>query len=81
MPLNKLHGAKNKERVVVKMVRWEKEDKKPIGEVKSMINATDANDGAMKELLAENGFPLGFEEAVLKETAKLSDKLDEKEIT
>jgi ribonuclease R len=80
IPLNKLQGANNKERVLVKLTRWDKEDKKPVGEVISLMSATDENDAAMKELLAENGFPLTFDEIVLKETAKISDTLNEDEI-
>ena len=80
IPLPKLNGAKNKERVVVRIIRWNKDDKKPVGEVVGSINAVNANDAAMKELLIENGFPLAFEEDVLKETAKLPVVLDKKEI-
>ncbi|MBS1642153.1 MAG: ribonuclease R [Bacteroidetes bacterium] len=80
IPLNKLNGAKNKEKVLAKMVRWEKGDKKPIGEVVKIMKAEDENDAAMNEILVENGFPLLFEKDVLKETATLSEKLDETEI-
>ncbi len=80
IPLNKLNGAKNKERVVVRLVKWEKGDKKPTGEIISVMKSGDENDAAMKSLLAENGFPLSFSKEVLDETAALPSKMDREEI-
>ena len=37
IPLDKINGAKNKEHVAVRLVRWDKDDKKPIGEVISVL--------------------------------------------
>lgn len=75
-----LNGAQDKERVVVRLLKWDKDEKKPEGEVVSVIKAKDVNDMAMKEILAENGFPLSFSKEVLNETAQLSDELNEEEI-
>lgn len=80
IPMQRLNGAKNKDRVIVKIVQWNKEDKKPIGEIVSVLNATDENDMAMKELLAENGFPLSFSKEVLDETAKMNEVIPLSEI-
>jgi len=80
IPLNKLNGAKHKEKVLAKMVRWEKGDKKPIGEVVKIMKAEDENDAAMNEILVESGFPLIFEKEVLNETALLSETFDAEEI-
>src|SRR4051794_12641956 len=52
IPLDKINGAKNKERVAARLVRWDKDDKKPIGEVITVLNNEDVNDMAMKEILA-----------------------------
>jgi len=80
IPLNKIMGAKNKDKVAVRLVEWESGNKKPVGEVISIMNPEDENDGAMKEILAEAGFPLAFEEAVLKEAARLPVVLNKEEI-
>lgn len=80
IPLNKLHGAKNKEKVVAKITKWSKENKNPEGEVVSVLNAENENDAAMKNLLVEANFPLQFERDVLDETEELSEALSEKEI-
>ncbi|MDE3143376.1 MAG: ribonuclease R, partial [Bacteroidota bacterium] len=80
IPLNKLKGAKNKERVVARLVQWEKGDKKPVGEVISIMKPEDENDAAMKGLLAEAGFPLSFDAAVLQQASQLPIVLDKAEI-
>ena len=80
IPLTSLNGAKNKDRVVARLVKWEKEDKKPVGEVVSVMQPEDENDAAMKELLAQAGFPLFFPEDVLEEAKRLPDVLDTEEI-
>ena len=80
IPTEKLNGAKDKDRVVVKMVRWEKDDKRPVGEVLDVMDQEDENDAAMKELLAENGFPLFFPPEVMEETARLPEVLAKDEI-
>jgi ribonuclease R len=80
IPLNKTKNANNKDKVLVKMVRWEKEDKKPVGEVVNILKAEDENDIAMKEILTESGFPLSFAEDVMEDAAKLPVELNEDEI-
>lgn len=80
IPLDKINGAKHKEKVIARLVKWEKGDKKPIGEIMSVLTAADENDAAMKEILAEAGFPLSFPEDVMKEANQLSDDFPEDEI-
>jgi ribonuclease R len=80
VPLDKLKNAKDKDKVVVRLVRWEKDDKKPVGEVVKLMSQEDANDAAMQELLAEKGFPLEFPDDVMEEAARLPEVLSEAEI-
>lgn len=80
IPLNDLNGAKNKDRVVARLVKWDKDDKKPVGMVVSVMLPEDENDAAMKELLAQAGFPLFFPEDVIEESERLPDALDPEEI-
>lgn len=80
IPLDKINGAKHKEKVIARLVKWEKGDKKPIGEIMSVLTAADENDAAMKEILAEAGFPLSFPEEVMKEANQLNDDFPEAEI-
>jgi ribonuclease R len=78
--LKSLNGAKDKDRVIVKLTSWEKGNKSPIGEVLQVLSAEDENDLAMKELLLENGFPLSFEDDVMEEALRLPDAISKTEI-
>jgi ribonuclease R len=61
IPQTAFNGAQDNDRVVVRIKEWEKDTKKrPVGEVVNVLDAEDTNDVAMKEILLENGFPLGF---------------------
>jgi ribonuclease R len=80
VPLDKINGAKNKEHVAVRLVRWNKDDKKPIGEVISILENENDKDTAMKEILSESGFPLSFSEEAIKESEKLNEYVNEIEI-
>lgn len=79
VPWEKLNGVKDGQRVVVRLVKWDKTDRKPEGEVVSILQASDLNDMAMKELLLEAGFPLSFEKEVMEETSRLSDVITREE--
>jgi len=80
IPLDSLKGARNKQRVAVRLVKWEKDDKKPVGEVISILEAEEENDIAMKEIIAENGFPLSFPDDVMEEAARIPDTISSEEI-
>lgn len=80
IPLISVNGAKHKDRVVARLVKWEKTDKKPVGEIVKILLPEDANDAAMQELLAQAGFPLTFPEDVEEAAARLPEVLDSAEI-
>lgn len=82
IPQAAFNGAEDKDRVVVRIKEWEMDTKKrPVGEVVDILNAEDANDIAMKEILLENGFPIGFPDDVLEETARIPDVIPAEEIS
>ncbi|HNJ58054.1 MAG TPA: ribonuclease R [Chitinophagaceae bacterium] len=80
IPKDKIKTATNNEKVIVRLVKWEKGDKKPVGEVMSILTSADENDAAMKEIIAAAGFALSFTDEVITETAQLHETLSEKEI-
>jgi ribonuclease R len=71
----KLNGAKDGDRVVAKFLQWDKNDKKPEGEIVAVMTAENESDMAMKELLVHAGFPLSFDADVLKAAAALSPNI------
>lgn len=81
IPSSNFNGANNDDRVVVRIKEWDKDsDKRPVGEVVTVLNAEDANDIAMKEILLENGFPIGFSDEVMEEAQRIPDIISESEI-
>jgi ribonuclease R len=79
VPLASLNGAKDNDRVIVKITEWEK-NRKPQGEVVQVMDSADENDRAMKELLLESGFPVFFPQAVQDESDQLKDHIPEGEL-
>mgnify|MGYP001034622842 CR=1 FL=1 len=77
---DKLNGAKDNERVIVKFISWEKNNKKPIGEVVAILKSEDENDMAMKEILIDAGFALEFDKEVLAEVKKLQAHITREEL-
>ena len=79
VPLENLNNATENDRVIVKIIEWEK-NKKPLGQVVQILNPADEGDFAMKEILMENGFPLFFPDNVIEEGARLPDIIPQAEI-
>jgi ribonuclease R len=80
IPLPHINNAKDKDRVVVRITAWEKDGKRPVGEVVSILDAENANDAAMKEILLENGFPLEFPDDALEVAARIPDTISKNDI-
>jgi ribonuclease R len=79
IPLTKINNAKDRDRVVARLVKWEKGGKRPVGEVVNILDVENSNDAAMKEILLENGFPLQFPDDALEVAARIPDTISESE--
>lgn len=79
IPEADLNGAKDNDRVIVRITEWEKQ-KKPVGKVMQVMEAGNEGDMAMKEILMEGGFPLFFPENVFEEAARIPDTISQEEI-
>jgi ribonuclease R len=80
IPEENLNGANDKDRVVVKIIEWEKGGKRPLGQVVNVLDAENSNDVAMKEILLDNGFPLEFSDEALEVAARIPDAIPASEI-
>jgi ribonuclease R len=80
IPLENLHDATENDRVIVRIIQWEK-NKKPVGEVVQILDPGNEADYAMKEILMENGFPLVFPENVMEEGLRIPDAISAQEIS
>ena len=78
IPGDKINGAKNNDRVVVRITEWNKRN--PEGEVVTILNASDENDLAMKEILVDAGFELEFDDDALEEAARIPDTIASSDI-
>lgn len=76
----KLNGAKDGDRVVAKFIKWDRTDKKPEGEIISVMQAENEGDMAMKEILINAGFPLAFDAEVIKAVEALQPKVTREEL-
>ncbi|ATL48531.1 ribonuclease R [Chitinophaga caeni] len=80
IPANSLKDAKDGDKALVKIVAWGEKSKKPVGEIIEILDASNASDLAMKEILVESGFPLSFPDEVLEETAQIPEGLPKGEV-
>jgi ribonuclease R len=81
VPLDQLKGAKNGEKVVVKVVQWHgPRDKNPIGVVETVLGEPGSSDIAMQSILINAGFNLTFPEKVISESEQLSADIGPEEL-
>lgn len=77
---NKINGAKNGEKVVVKLLDWTDETASPFGEVVSVLGQPGDNEVEMHAILVEFGLPFEFPEEVLRAADEIDVTISEKEI-
>ncbi|WP_206156073.1 ribonuclease R [Chitinophaga fulva] len=80
IPANSLNNGKSGDKAVVKVVAWGEKTRKPVGEVIEVLDASDTNDLAMKEILIEAGFPLNFPTEVMTELAEIKEEITDTEV-
>jgi ribonuclease R len=75
-----LNGAKHGDKVIARFIKWTKGDRRPEGEIISVLSEEDNADAAMKEILLEHGCPLHFSDEALEIAARLPDIIAKEEI-
>jgi len=80
IPPDKVNGAKEKDKVVVRMLDWNEHQKSPTAEVVEVLGKPGLNDVEMQSILVENGFRLSFPKEVQQELKKLSTEITAEEI-
>jgi ribonuclease R len=76
---DKTAGAENNDKVVVKLIEWNKDKRLPEGEVLEVIKGENMNDLAMKQLLLQGGFSLSFSDEAMEEAARLPEIISKEE--
>lgn len=81
VPLEDLNGAKDGDKVVTRVVKWQTDKvKSPIGTITESLGKAGSSDIEMKSILIQNGFELSFPPEVMEESEALSEKISEAEI-
>lgn len=80
VPLSKLKGAKEGQKVVAKLIDWPATSKNPFGEVVEVLGDVTDNNVVMHSILFEYDLPMHFPPEVEAEAEKISMNLDPKEV-
>jgi ribonuclease R len=80
IPNDHLGGAKNGDKVIVKLTDWPERAGNPNGEVTDVLGQPGINEVEMQSILVEFGFPLKFPANVEKEASKINLPISKEEI-
>jgi len=80
IPRDKLKGAKDGQKAVVKITAWHEKANNPEGEVVDVLGDAGDNNTEMHAILAEFGLPYRYPEKVEKAAAKIPVKITDEEI-
>ena len=80
VPRANIKGAKNGEKVLVKIVDWPEQSKCPTGKVVDILGAEGDNDTEMHAILAEYGLPYSYPSKVEKAAEKIQPGISAEEI-
>ncbi len=68
------------QKVMVKFLRWGKDDRRPICELKEVVSDSNMGDMAMKDILLESGFAMSFSDEALEDAARLPETISPDEL-
>ena len=80
IPTDKLNGAKNGDKVLVRVLDWPKRAKSPFAEVSKIIGRAGEHHAEIHAILAEYGLPYEFPKSVEAYVSTISEEISEKEI-
>jgi ribonuclease R len=80
IPREKLKGAKNGQKALVKIIEWPDKANNPIGEVVDVLGDAGNNQTEMHAILAEFGLPYKYPENVEKAARKIPTEITQEDI-
>ena len=80
IPVGKLKGAQNGQKVVVKVTDWPKDARNPIGEVVDVLGKEGDNNAEMHAILAEFGLPYQYPAKVEEAANRIDAGITESEL-
>jgi len=75
IPKNQLHGGKDGDKVIVKIIEWPEGSKNPIGKVTEVLGKSGENETEMHAILAEFGLPYSYPKAVEEAANRISAEI------
>jgi ribonuclease R len=81
IPLEKLNGAKDKQKAIARIVEWPSNGINPIGEIKEVLGDVGDNDTEMHAILAEYGLPYHFPKDVERQADLIPTEITAEEIS
>ena len=80
IPKNKLNGAKNGQKAIVKLLQWEPNMRNPVGEVIDVLGNKGDNNAEMHAILAEFGLPYKYPADVEAAASKIDAGITPEEV-
>lgn len=80
IPLSKLMGAKDGQKVIARLTEWKDDAKNPNGEILRVIGDAGEHETEIHSILEEYGLPYDFDEDVIAESEAISTEIPESEI-
>ena len=80
IPKNKMMGAVDGQKVIVKLVEWKENEKNPNGEVVRILGNAGEHETEIHSILEEYGLPYDFEPDVIAEAAIIPTEITQAEI-
>ncbi len=80
IPLDKLNGGKNGNKVIAKITEWPGRAKNPVGEVVDVLGDAGENDAEMHAILAEFNLPYNYPSEADSAAEKISETISQEEI-
>lgn len=80
IPREKLNGAKNRDKALVKITVWPKSAEYPFGEVIQTLGGNSLHDNEMISILVSHGLDIEFDAAVMSEAEQVTLELDPVEV-
>ena len=81
IPKDKLMGATDGQKVIVRIIEWTPKSKNPVGEVIEVLGDKGENNAEMHAILAEFGLPRQYPALVEESANKISEKIGKEEIS
>lgn len=80
IPPRKTGGAKDGEKVLVRLMEYTPQQKSPVGEVLAVIGKSGEHETEMNAIMLEHGLPIDFPQKVLDAAEYIPEEIGEKEL-